>query len=61
LKVQIETIKGSRHIDPIRSSVDLWSAKLQNFSEVFEQWLSFQQKWIGLEPVFQSDELLKEV
>eukprot|EP00770_Monocercomonoides_exilis_P008083 MONOS_8041.1-p1 / transcript=MONOS_8041.1 / gene=MONOS_8041 / organism=Monocercomonoides_exilis_PA203 / gene_product=dynein haevy chain 9, inner dynein arm 5 / transcript_product=dynein haevy chain 9, inner dynein arm 5 / location=Mono_scaffold00292:32264-47119(-) / protein_length=4951 / sequence_SO=supercontig / SO=protein_coding / is_pseudo=false len=58
--VQLETIKGSRHADPIREQVDFWSSRLSTFNEVLEQWLAFQKKWLALEPVFQNGDLLKE-
>ncbi|KAA6402752.1 MAG: putative Dynein heavy chain, partial [Streblomastix strix] len=59
-QVTLETIKGSRFAAPIKEQVDFWASRLATFNEVLEQWLQFQQKWIALEPVFQSDELLKD-
>ncbi|KAH7827202.1 dynein haevy chain 9, inner dynein arm 5 [Monocercomonoides exilis] len=59
-QVQLETIKGSQHSNPIREQLEFWASRLTTFSCVLDQWLLFQQKWLALEPVFQSDELLKD-
>jgi len=59
-QIQLETIRGSRHAEPIREQVDFWSSRISTFSDVLELWLQFQQKWLALEPVFQGDELLKD-
>ncbi|KAK2964418.1 putative Dynein axonemal heavy chain 6 [Blattamonas nauphoetae] len=58
--VQLETIRASQYSTQIKEQVDQFTARLMIFSDVLDQWILFQQKWLALEPVFQSDDLLKD-
>ena len=39
----------------------MWEATLSSIEAITEQWLVCQQKWIYLEPVYGSEEILKQM
>jgi dynein heavy chain len=52
--VTINTIMGSRFVEPIKETVDDWNHKLMLFQDTIEEWANVQRQWSYLSAIFQS-------
>jgi len=59
--IKTQTMKGSPHIGFMRDQVIEWENKLNQTNENLEVWLKVQSVWLYLEPVFQSDDIMKQM
>jgi dynein heavy chain len=41
--------------------LDAWGVKLNQMSEILEQWLNCQRNWMYLEPIFSSPDIVKQL
>jgi dynein heavy chain, axonemal len=46
---------------PHKARLDSWAEKLNLMSEIIEQWLNCQRNWMYLEPIFSSDDIMKQL
>jgi dynein heavy chain len=46
---------------PHKARLDAWAEKLNLMSEIIEQWLNCQRNWMYLEPIFSSDDIMKQL
>ena len=46
---------------PHTARLDAWAEKLNLMSEIIEQWLNCQRNWMYLEPIFSSDDIMKQL
>ncbi|KAK2953633.1 putative Dynein axonemal heavy chain 6 [Blattamonas nauphoetae] len=58
--VQLSTIRGSRSISKIKTEVESLNNQFNTFNDVINLWIQLQKKWVYLEPVFESEDLLKD-
>ncbi|EGD81584.1 dynein heavy chain 6 [Salpingoeca rosetta] len=60
-QVNIATIAGSRHVEPIRQRVEDWQRQLNLFSETVDEWLECQRSWIYLESIFSAPDIQRQL
>ena len=46
---------------PHKERLETFAAKLNLLSEIIEQWLNCQRNWMYLEPIFSSDDIMKQL
>lgn len=59
--MNINTIAGSRHADPIRNRVDDMVHALGLFSETLDEWLECQKAWMYLESIFSAPDIQRQL
>jgi hypothetical protein len=59
--VKTQAMKSSPFAAPIYEALVEWEKKLALIEGVLDEWLVCQMKWIYLEPVYGSEEILKQV
>lgn len=45
----------SPHINPLRHETAQWAGKLATITDVLQLWLTVQELWLSLQPVFNSN------
>jgi len=60
-QVNISTISGSRHCEPIRERVDNITFALNLFSKTLDQWLDCQRSWQYLESIFSAPDIVRQL
>ena len=46
---------------PFEEELTKWEAKLALMSEVLEEWIKCQRTWMYLEPIFSSDDIMRQL
>jgi dynein axonemal heavy chain len=59
--VNINTVLGSRYVEPIREEVNSWNAKLMLFQDTLDEWLACQRSWMYLETIFGSPDIVRQL
>lgn len=59
--ININTIAASRHVGPIKQSVDEWCKMLDTFGQILDEWMSCQQSWIYLEAIFSAPDIQRQL
>ncbi|XXQ39846.1 AAA+ ATPase domain-containing protein [Plasmodiophora brassicae] len=59
--VSINTISGSRYVEPIRKTVQEWNRKLLLFQEIIDEWITCQRKWRYLETIFSAQDIVRQL
>jgi len=54
--MMFSTFKG-----PFEQDIDDWNARLMRVSETLEEWLKCQKSWMYLEPIFSSDDIMRQL
>ncbi|ORX87336.1 hypothetical protein BCR32DRAFT_215454 [Anaeromyces robustus] len=60
-QVTIATIKGSRHIGPIKNEVEKWDKQLTLFADTLDAWLNCQRNWRYLESIFSAPDIQRQL
>ena len=59
--MSIQTMMGSKFVTEIRPKVEKWEKKLGKFSDVIDEWLTFQRQWMYLENIFNAEDIQKQL
>eukprot|EP00929_Paragymnodinium_shiwhaense_P038463 TRINITY_DN20312_c0_g2_i5.p1 TRINITY_DN20312_c0_g2~~TRINITY_DN20312_c0_g2_i5.p1 ORF type:complete len:4212 (-),score=1387.32 TRINITY_DN20312_c0_g2_i5:193-12828(-) len=46
---------------PFEEEIDEWNARLMRVSETLEEWLKCQRAWMYLQPIFDSDDIMRQL
>ena len=59
--VKTQAMRASPFAKPFIDRIIPWEAKLVRLQDIMDQWLKCQGKWLYLEPIFGSDEIMKQI
>jgi dynein heavy chain len=59
--VKTQTMRGSPYIRPIEAKAKKWEARLVDMQSILEEWLNCQKTWMYLEPIFASDDIIRQM
>ena len=59
--VTIATMMGSRFIQGIRDSVEVWEKKVNQASDVIDEWYQVQRAWMYLENIFSAEDIQQQL
>jgi len=54
-------MKTSPYAKPIEKSLKDWEVRLQHVQETLEEWIKCQRVWMNLEPIFSSEDIIKQM
>jgi dynein heavy chain len=46
---------------PFEERIEEWNVKLATVSDVLEEWIKVQRSWMYLQPIFESDDIMKQL
>jgi dynein heavy chain len=64
LDEQITKTQGmmfSAYKKPFEDRIEAWNTKLQIMSDLLEEWIQVQRSWLYLDPIFASDDIIKQL
>ncbi|KAG2482389.1 hypothetical protein HYH03_018685 [Edaphochlamys debaryana] len=59
--VKIQAMNASPFVKPFKERASAWEATLQNLQDMLDNWLKCQATWLYLEPIFSSDDIVKQM
>ena len=59
--IKTQAMRSSPFAKPFVDRTGPWEARLQRLQEIVDEWLKCQSKWLYLEPIFNSDEIMKQI
>ena len=59
--MKTQAIKGSPYIRHFETRARKWEARLQLISAIMEEWLQCQKTWMYLEPIFSSEDIMRQM
>jgi len=59
--MKVQAMRGSPYIKVWENRSKKWESKLMLVQEIMDQWLQCQKTWIWLEPVFSSEDIMRQM
>ena len=59
--VKTQTMLGSPFIAWLKKRTEDWEKKLKTMTDVLDEWLSLQKNWLYLEPIFGSEDIMRQM
>ncbi|KAL4710830.1 hypothetical protein ACJJTC_016114 [Scirpophaga incertulas] len=59
--MKAQTMRGSPYVRPFEAEMAAWEEKLVSMQDILDQWLQCQATWMYLEPIFSSEDIMRQM
>ncbi|XP_014215495.1 dynein heavy chain 3, axonemal [Copidosoma floridanum] len=59
--LKAQTMRGSPFVKPFEAEMQAWEEKLITMQDIIDQWLVCQATWMYLEPIFSSEDIMRQM
>ncbi|XP_008202999.3 dynein heavy chain 3, axonemal [Nasonia vitripennis] len=59
--LKAQTMRGSPFVKAFESEMQAWEEKLISMQDIIDQWLTCQATWMYLEPIFSSEDIMRQM
>eukprot|EP00095_Tigriopus_kingsejongensis_P002576 maker-scaffold274_size229011-snap-gene-1.23 protein:Tk02576 transcript:maker-scaffold274_size229011-snap-gene-1.23-mRNA-1 annotation:"hypothetical protein LOTGIDRAFT_210054" len=59
--LKAQTMHSSAYIKPFEEEMKAWEDKLISMQDILDAWLRCQESWLYLEPIFNSEDIMKQM